>query len=322
MLLLFWTGGAAIVTGTLAATEAADTAEIAGAVRVSGALAATESGADVAAMAGGVLVAGSLAASESGADTAAIVGAVRIAGALDASESGSDVAALAGAVIVAGALAAVESGADTADIAGTVVAGPVGSAGEAAPLPHLGLLLELLPVTGTLAATESADTAEMVGAVLVSGALAATEASDTAAIVGTTVAATVAVNLHPLNRARSRYAVRLGGEMVFVDSPQALQAAIDDFEQQTQERARRKGEAVAKTAPRTTPKAAARAAPRVSVVEAPEVDREALAAQMATTNARIRAAYENATRAALIARYLEIEMQVQDDEAAIMALEA
>lgn len=277
MLLLFWTGGAAIVTGTLAATEAADTAEIAGAVRVSGALAATESGADVAAMAGGVLVAGSLAASESGADTAAIVGAVRIAGALDASESGSDVAALAGAAIVSGALAADEVGADTAAIEGVAV---------------------------------------------VSGALAATESGDTAAIVGTTVAAAVAVNLHPLNRARSRYAVRLGGDLVFVDSPQALQAAIDDFEQQTQERARRKGEAVAKTAPRTTPKAAARAAPRVSVVDAPEVDREALAAQMAATNARIRETYENATRAALIARYLEIEMRVQDDEAAIMALEA
>ena len=115
--------------------------------------------------------------------------------------------------------------------------------------------------------------------------------------------------------------MRLGGEMVFVDSPQALQAAIDDFEQQTQERARRKGDAVAKTAPRTTPKAVARSAPRASVVEAPEVDKAALAAQMAATNARIRAAYENATRAALIARYMEIELRVQDDEAALMALD-
>ncbi len=105
-----WTGGAAnagdswaamvialraVIFGSLAATEAADTAAIAGAVLVSGSLAATEA-ADTAALAGTVLVSGALAATEA-ADTAAIAGMVLVSGTLAATE-GADTASMAGAV--------------------------------------------------------------------------------------------------------------------------------------------------------------------------------------------------------------------------------
>ena len=64
---------AALITGTLAATEAgADTAVLSGQVRVQGALAALESGADTASLAGQIIVGGSLAAAEVGSDTALI----------------------------------------------------------------------------------------------------------------------------------------------------------------------------------------------------------------------------------------------------------
>jgi hypothetical protein len=111
-------GGA--ITGTLAASESgADTAAIAGAVRVAGALAAGESGADSAAVAGVVIVSGALAASETGQDTASISGGGTpgpVTGTLSASESGADTAEVAGAVLVSGSMAASETGQDTAAI--------------------------------------------------------------------------------------------------------------------------------------------------------------------------------------------------------------
>lgn len=129
-------------------------------------------------------------------------------------------------------------------------------------------------------------------------------------------------NLHPIIRV-PRYSVRLGGQMVYADSPQALRAAIEDFERQAQERARKKAAAVAQEAPQTTPKRVARSAPRAASVEAPDADLVALRAFIAQTNERIRRAYEAEARSALLARHiaLEIELRQQDDEEALTALE-
>lgn len=77
------------ITGTLAASEAGDTAAIVGLVIVQGALAASEAG-DTAAISGRVIVQGALAASEAG-DTFAAVGTVpggAITGTMAASEAG------------------------------------------------------------------------------------------------------------------------------------------------------------------------------------------------------------------------------------------
>lgn len=129
-------------------------------------------------------------------------------------------------------------------------------------------------------------------------------------------------NLHPIIRV-PRYSVRLGGQMVYADSPQALRAAIEDFERATQERAKRKAAAVAQEAPQTTPKRVARTAPRAASVEAPDADLAVLQAFIAQTNERIRQAYEQEARTALLARHaaIEIELRQQDDEEALTALE-
>lgn len=129
-------------------------------------------------------------------------------------------------------------------------------------------------------------------------------------------------NLHPIIRV-PRYSVRLGGRMVYADSAHALQAAIEDFERQAQERARKKAAAVAQEAPQTTPKRVARSAPRAASIEAPDADLVALRAFIEQTNERIRRAYEAEARSALLARHiaLEIELRARDDEEALIALE-
>lgn len=151
------------VTGTLSVTESgADTAAVAGVVKVQGALSVSETGNDTSAVSGTVLVAGSLAVSETGSDTAAIVGGSVATGSLNATEAGSDTAALAGSVIVEGPLSVSEVGSDTAAFAGTVL------------------------VEGDLAAAEAgSDTAALLGVVLVQGSIAVTESdADTFAATG------------------------------------------------------------------------------------------------------------------------------------------
>jgi hypothetical protein len=152
------------VTGTLAATEAADGLSASGTVTsgaspVVGALASTE-GADVAAAAGLVLVRGTLASTEAG-DAAAMPGRVLVRGTLAPTEAADTIAA-SGTVstpAAIGSLAAVE-GADTASAAGRVL------------------------VQGSAAALELGDSAGIVGAVLVQGAFAATEAGDALSAAG------------------------------------------------------------------------------------------------------------------------------------------
>ena len=111
------------VVGTLAATEAGDTAAIAGLVGLIGTLAATE-GADTAAFTGLASVHGALAAVEA-ADTASFAATVATLGSLAATE-GADVFAATGIVASAGeiigSLDAAE-GADTAAFAGVVETG-------------------------------------------------------------------------------------------------------------------------------------------------------------------------------------------------------
>lgn len=89
-------GGLAEITGTLAATEGADTAAFAGDVLVQGSLAATE-GSDTFAAAGDVIVQGSGSPSEA-ADTFAGAGLVLVQGTLAATE-GADTCAGAGTVV-------------------------------------------------------------------------------------------------------------------------------------------------------------------------------------------------------------------------------
>ena len=148
------------VSGTLAATEATDTAAFAGQVRWLATLAATE-GADTAAFNGLVARTGVLAATEGTADTAAFAGTVRWNAVLAVTEA-ADTAAFAGTVRTNVALAAIEA-ADTASFAGTAA---------------------YLPLTGTLAATEFIDTAAFAGFAQASGTLTATENRDTAAFSG------------------------------------------------------------------------------------------------------------------------------------------
>jgi hypothetical protein len=148
--------GGAAATGTLAATEGADTIALAGDVIVQGSGAATE-GADTAAFAGDVLVNGNVAATESGNDVAAFEGAVQVRGAVAASE-GADTASLQGDVLIRGTLAATEAG-DMASFAGE----------GAVP-----------PIVGTFNASEGADAGSFAGDVAISGALAASEAGDSA----------------------------------------------------------------------------------------------------------------------------------------------
>ncbi len=154
------------VTGTLAATDAVDTASMAGDVIVQGALAATDA-ADTASFAGDVFVQGSLSVTEGSVDIASFAGDVIVQGALAVSEAAPDTASLAGDVIVQGALSATDA-VDSAAFEGTVTGG--------AP-PE---------IFGTLAAVEGGlDIASFAGDVLISGSFALSEAVDVASFLGT-----------------------------------------------------------------------------------------------------------------------------------------
>lgn len=346
------TVGAVVIpaaTGSLAATETgADTASLSGDVLVAGALAVTETGADTAALVGDVLVTGTLAATESGSDTAALTGDVLVGGALAVTETGADTAALAGDVLIDGALAAVESGADTAafsgavPVVGTLAATETGSdtAALAGYVPVLGLLAAtetgadtaalagegVTIASGSLAAIESgSDTAALTGAILVSGVLAATEiGADTATFYSSVPAQPARVRRGGPTRRISSYSMRIGGWMVYADSPQALQAAIEEFEDKAPERAKSKAKAVAAKTPQIAPKKVGRSAPRLSIVDAPQADLVHLRAEIAAANERIRQLYEREARSALLAAAIEVDMRVRaaDDEAAWIALES
>ena len=143
-------------TGTLAATEAKDTAAFNASYVVAGTLATTEAP-DVAAFNGTVAVSGTLATTEA-TDSAAFNGNAVVSGAWTSTES-PDTAVFNGNTVASGSFAVTE-GQDTAAFVGSGI------------------------VSGTWASTEAADTAAFAGNSGVSGSLSATTAQDVAAFAG------------------------------------------------------------------------------------------------------------------------------------------
>lgn len=171
------------VTGTLAATEDADTFSSSGTVLVKGALTVAESGVDTFSASGTVVsmaVTGSLAAAEAGNDTLSSSGTVLVSGFLVASEIGSDSFAATGDVIVSGSLSASETGSDSFSAVGTVVV--AGSLASSEVGNDSFVSSGKVIVTGSLAVSEvGSDTFTAIGTAIVvsSGALSVTEANDT-----------------------------------------------------------------------------------------------------------------------------------------------
>lgn len=188
----------AVATGSLSATESADTFAATGSLSgssITGTIAATD-GADSIAVAGAVRVSGSLSVSEAGADSLAASGGVKVTGSLSASDS-ADSASATGSVRVSGQLAATD-GQDTFIAVG------------AAPSSIDGYLL-------TDGESEE-DTALFIGTVLVQGSFASSESgSDSVVITGRTIQFTPSADrtypAYPENRRASalaenrRYAV-------------------------------------------------------------------------------------------------------------------
>jgi len=165
------------ITGTLAATEAQDTASFAGSLIASGSLAATEA-ADVAAFAGSLIASGTLSATETQ-DTALFAGQLVAGGTLEATEP-QDTAAFAGEVTegsgISGTLAVTEEQ-DVAAFAGALSFTGTLAATEA---QDAATFAGALAFTGVLAAIEDQDTASFAGQLIVTGTLAATEEQDVA----------------------------------------------------------------------------------------------------------------------------------------------
>lgn len=168
-------------TGTMAATEGADVAAASGLVRITGTLAATDRP-DGTAFSGLVRITGTMAATE-GADGTAATGLVRITGTMAATDR-PDVAAIIGTLTNSrtGTLAATE-GADSAAATGTVrVSGTM----AATDRPDVAAASGLVRVTGTLSAIEGADSAAAAGGIQTNrtGTLAAVDGADLFAAVG------------------------------------------------------------------------------------------------------------------------------------------
>lgn len=171
------TGG--VISGTLAVSEAADTAAFVGDVPVEGPLAITEAP-DIAAFAGSVAWTGTLAATEAP-DIAAFTGDAKISASLTATEA-ADTAAFNGSVLVSGTLAATEA-ADIAAFNGQAVINAVLAVTESQDIAAFDAG-GLPTITGTFNITEPLDTAAFSGQVVISAALAVTEGVDTAAFAG------------------------------------------------------------------------------------------------------------------------------------------
>lgn len=165
------------VTGTLATTEAKDTAAFAGSVADKGTLATTET-ADHAAFAGNTIISGLLATTEA-ADILAFAGVFGNAGALATAET-PDAAAFSGTLSDQGSLATTEN-TDTAAFAGAVsISGTLVTTDSTDVAAFAGAISD----QGALATMETADVAALTGAIVTSGALVTTEATDILAFVG------------------------------------------------------------------------------------------------------------------------------------------
>jgi hypothetical protein len=166
-------------TGTLAATEALDTALFAGDAVISAALAVTEA-LDTALFAGGPVISAALATTEAP-DVAVFNGSVVVSGTLVTTEA-TDIAAFAGGgtAAITGTLAVTEAK-DVAAFVGGIFATATLAVIEAKDVVAFA---GSVGVSGTLAVTDVRDVATFAGSVLVSGTLAVTEAKDIAAFAG------------------------------------------------------------------------------------------------------------------------------------------
>lgn len=266
--------------------------------------AGTDSATDVIAFADAV--ADAAAATDSATASAVLVNAVAdsaagsetVAGALTVSQAITDSAAATD--VAAAGLVAVDAVADSAAASESVT-------------DNLG------SVTYNESAEDTADATETVANVATLGesvtdAAAATDAT-TDSLAGTAPVAGVRKRAGPTRP--YRYAMRIGEEMFYADSVQALEAALDEFEREAEQRAKRKAQTAT-----GTPKQVARKARRVRVVESPEPERETVKQLVSQSNKRVRDLYESEARLAMVSRYMELEIVARqmDDDAAIVAL--
>ena len=175
------------VTGTLSATDAQDTASFTGALIFSGSLSATDSP-DAATLAGTAYapgVSGTLAAAD-GADSAVFTGALSFVGSITATEP-QDQISLTGSTGSGGTLAATES-VDTASLAGAFGAASFSgllAATEATDVFAVSGSVMAPPIIGSLMASDGQDVAVLAGYVPVYGVCAANDPIDYCVLAGT-----------------------------------------------------------------------------------------------------------------------------------------
>ncbi len=146
--------GGSGATGTVSATEAADTGVITGTVAVAGTVSATQAG-----------------------NTSAITAAAPIAGTVSATEA-ADTGAATAAARASATIAATQ--ADNTGVATGTVADPsIAATVSATQDPNTGSAAGAVRIAGTVSATEAADTGAATAAVSVSGTVSGTEAADT-----------------------------------------------------------------------------------------------------------------------------------------------
>ncbi len=235
--------GALRIAGTLAVTEADDTLAATGSSveSRSGSLAVTEAD-DTVAATGALRIAGSLAVTEA-ADTVAATGALRIAGSLSATEA-DDTLAATGALRIAGSLSVTEED-DTLAATGSSVESRSGSlavteaddtVSATGALRIAGTLAVTeaddtvsatgtLPIVGSLAATEAADTVAATGALRIAGTLAGTEADDTVAATGALRIAGTLADTEAADTVAATGALRIAGSLSVTEAADTIAAS-------------------------------------------------------------------------------------------------
>jgi hypothetical protein len=172
--------GSSTITGTGAITEASDTASASGTSTVTGTIARTEAN-DSAAASGAVTVSGTLARTEAS-DTAAASGAATVSGTAAITEA-TDSAAASGSSTVTGTLTRTEAN-DNAALSGSSTITGTAALTEANDNAAASGTVSGGPITGTAAITEASDTAAASGAATITGTLTRSESNDTAAATG------------------------------------------------------------------------------------------------------------------------------------------
>lgn len=224
-------------------------------------------------------------------------------------------AATASAGTLAPVVTAAASGAEVAAAAGTVGVAVEVAASGAEVTTAAGTLTPETEADITVALTGSAVTASAgtLSAAAVLG-LTGSEVSADAGSLGFIVAVTGGDPAHKHGFAGRRYAVKLGRDMVYVDSPQALQAAIREYEGYLEQQAKEKARRLARENPVASTRVITRRLPKVEPVDTADVE---TVVQAQESNQRIRAMYKQQMLSALIAVNLEL---LADEEAALAVL--